>query len=329
MRFFLQSSFFAFHLFASSSLLAQNLPFRLDEVKWLHHNVKDWPVTSKLNVRVDHVHIYLNFDKTRAWKTKSIRHTSGTRDIDVNANPWVFVNQGGTWYAGTFEWMVPGGTTKGRKSVNGDHIKQPPLRNWSPKAGETYYFMVSGLARFGPSGSRERTDIVAMKWPPAGGAASGTGAGPGAGAGQGPGAGPGAAAGQGPGAAAGQGPGAGPGTGAGQGPGAGPGAGPNPGGSTTGQTQTLVISCKSKKRLGVFKPKRRICGGELFSTMTAYQLVEQIGNKYICTEGSTFGVHDGHAIWVKGCNGRFQVTGVRKGQPPAPALPLEQRGGKN
>ena len=80
-----------------------------------------------------------------------------------------------------------------------------------------------------------------------------------------------------------------------------------------GDTMTLVITCKSGKTLGLFK-KRRICGGELFSELVSHELVEQIGEKYLCTEGNTFGVHDGHAIWVKGCKGRFKVTGIRKGQ---------------
>ena len=80
------------------------------------------------------------------------------------------------------------------------------------------------------------------------------------------------------------------------------------------------LRCKSNKRLGILKPKRKICGGELFSTLIGYQLVEQIGDKYPCINGTTYGPHDGHALWVKGCNGRFEVIGVRKAQPPAPTL---------
>jgi len=78
----------------------------------------------------------------------------------------------GDWYAGTFQWLRPGNTSRERRVVNGDHIKQPPLRNWSPKAGETYYFMVSGIARSGPKGTQERSNIVAMRWPAPGGSAS-------------------------------------------------------------------------------------------------------------------------------------------------------------
>ena len=246
-----------------SSQTDQTLPFKLDEVKYLHHaGVKDWPVTSRLEVLVNANHIQLNFDKTNDWKTSTIRHNSGTKNIDVNANPWIFVNVNGTWHAATFEWMVPGGTTKGRYSVNGDHIKQPPLADWSPKAGETYYFMVSGLARSGPEGSQERTNIVPVQWPDGGGSSSG-------------------------------------GTGGGSG---------DQGGSTS-----MVVTCKSGKFLGLFK-KQKICGGELFSTLTSFELVEQIGDKFPCIKGETFGVHNGHALWVKGCKGRFKLTGVPKEQ---------------
>jgi len=88
--------------------------------------------------------------------------------IDVVANPWVFIEHQGQWYAGTWEWLVPGSSCKGMTSVAGDHIKQPPFgpMNWKPTSGQTLYFMVSGLARF-PSVSNisERSNIVEVIWP--------------------------------------------------------------------------------------------------------------------------------------------------------------------
>ena len=250
----------------------ENLPFKLDEVKYLHYDgVKDWPVTSSLEVLVTADHIQLNFDKTNEWKTSTIRHNSGTKNIDVNANPWIFVNVNGIWHAATFEWMVPGGTTKGRYSVNGDHIKQPPLADWSPKAGETYYFMVSGLARSGPEGSQERTNIVPVQWPDGGTSASGGGN-----------------------------------------------AGGSSGSGASGNAMTHTITCKSKKFLGLFT-RRRVCGGELFSKLESYKLVEDLGGD--CNEGDNWGVHDGHAIWLKGCSGRFEVSGIPKGQTAQPSQP--------
>ena len=166
---------FSFITITFSTFAQANLPFNLSEVTWLHYpGVQNWPVTSKLNVQVTANEISLKFDKTQQWKSDTIRHTSGTHDIQVNANPWVFVELNNNWYAGTFEWMRPGGTTKARKAVNGDHIKQPPLKSWSPKSGETYYFMVAGLTRGGPKGSHERTDIVAVQWPDSNESAAGS-----------------------------------------------------------------------------------------------------------------------------------------------------------
>jgi hypothetical protein len=174
--------------------------------------------------------------------------------------------------------------------------------------------MVSGIARHGHKGSHERSNIVGLKWPPGGGNSQSlppSQIAPTSPGGFNPG-GSGATAGV-PGGGR---PGAGvPGVG---GPGAGGPGAAGPGAAASG-AQTLVITCKSKRVLGLFK-KKRICGGELFSKLLSHSLVEQLGDKYICTEGSTFGVHDGHAIWVRSCNGRFQVTGIPKGQPSKPAF---------
>lgn len=253
-----------------------SLPFNLNEVTWLHYpGVKNWPETSKLQVELSANHIHLKFDKTNVWKTDTIRHNSGTKNIEVNANPWVFVELKGKWYAGTFEWMRPGGTTKGRYTVNGDHIKKPPLNDWSPIAGETYYFMVAGLTRGGPNGSHERTNIVGIKWPDgstkaetAGGIQGGTASSGGS-------------------------------------------SGASPSGGTSANTQTHTITCMSKKMLGLFS-RRRVCGGELFEKLTGYKLVAELGTQ--CKEGDNWGIHDGHAIWLKGCSAKFEVTGIPKGE---------------
>ena len=265
--------------FCQFRAVADALPFNLNEVKWLHYEgVKDWPVTSQLNVEVTPSHIKLDFDKTGQWKTTNLR--PGEDDpVTVDANPWIFINQGGTWYAATFEWIRPNNTTKGRHAVNGDHIKQPPLADWSPKAGETYYFMVSGLARQGPEGSQERTNIVAVQWPDGGASASGGGGASASGGGN---------------------------------------AGGSSGSGASVNAMTLTITCKSKKFLGIFT-RRRVCGGELFSKLESYKLVEDLGGN--CQEGANWGVHDGHAIWLKGCSGRFEVSGIPKGQSTQPSQP--------
>ena len=89
--------------------------------------------------------------------------------VSVNANPWIFIPHNGQWYAGTWEWMGTGQTCKGKHAVAADHIKQPPFSpdsGWVPTPGETYYFMISGLARFpNISNVSERSNIVKVVWP--------------------------------------------------------------------------------------------------------------------------------------------------------------------
>ena len=63
------------------------------------------------------------------------------------------------------EWLRTGQTTKSARSVNGDHIKVSPLNRWAPRSGETYGFMVSGLARTEARNVQERTNVLMVRWP--------------------------------------------------------------------------------------------------------------------------------------------------------------------
>ena len=144
------------------------IPFDLNKVKWLHTNVSGWAVTSKLKIKISGGTICLEHPKKSVWPSVDIKHTSGKYMIPVNANPWVFVQYGGQWYAATWEWMKIGNACRNMKAVAGDHIKKSPLgpANWKPKSGEELYFMVSGLARFSHiKNVKERTDIVKVIWP--------------------------------------------------------------------------------------------------------------------------------------------------------------------
>jgi hypothetical protein len=142
-------------------------PLDLNDVNWLHTNVKDWEETSQLAVNFPRPGVIrMNFADTHKWPGKTIRHNSGTKDIEVNANPWVFVYKNGQWHGATWEWLVVGNYEKNAKSLAGDHIKQSPLRNWRPKKGETVYIMVSALARNGGDVNvKARTNIVKVTWP--------------------------------------------------------------------------------------------------------------------------------------------------------------------
>ena len=139
--------------------------FDLSRATFLHTDVSGWSQTTTLSVELSANQICLYYDKTNSWPSVAIDHTSGTRKINVNANPWVFVNRGGQWYGGTFEWLVVGNQCRGKSTVNGDHIKRAPLTNWSPSVGEELYFMIAGLSRFAAIGNvQERSQPVKVIW---------------------------------------------------------------------------------------------------------------------------------------------------------------------
>ena len=143
-----------------------NEQFDLSKVTWLHTNVSNWPVTHNLKVNIGAGLICMEFGGTKTWPSAEIDHRSGAYKIKVNANPWVFVWRNGRWYGGTWEWMVPNGTCKNLSSVEGGHIKQPGLADWDPVSGETYYFMVSSIARGANLNNYQaRTDVVSVVWP--------------------------------------------------------------------------------------------------------------------------------------------------------------------
>jgi len=138
------------------------LPGDFSGVVWLHKDVSGWPQTASLSpVSFKPDNICLTYDKTNVWPGVII-----APDVNVNANPWIFVYQDGTWYAATWEWLRVGQTCKASKSVAGDHIKKAPLKDFKPVAGQTYYFMVSGLARLPEfTNVQERSNPVKVVWP--------------------------------------------------------------------------------------------------------------------------------------------------------------------
>ena len=74
----------------------------------------------------------------------------------------------GTWYAGTFEWLRKGQTSKPVGVLDGskgDHFEVSPLSSWKPKSGEEFYLMVSGHARTASRNVKERSQPVKVRWP--------------------------------------------------------------------------------------------------------------------------------------------------------------------
>lgn len=137
-------------------------PPDLSTVTWLHSDVSQWPETATLSpISTSSSNICLDYDMANVWPIYNI-------GVDVVANPWIFIWQDAQWYAGTWEWLRPGQTCKAITSVAGDHIKVAPFgenSGWVPTSGTTYYFMVSGLARFSERNVEERSNLVPFVWP--------------------------------------------------------------------------------------------------------------------------------------------------------------------
>lgn len=140
-------------------------PSELADVKWLHANVRGWAQTAKMTASVSNGNVNFPYDKASVWPVA----TSGTGK-DTNANVWAIVNIGGQWYAGTFEWLRKGQTSKpagvlAKTGEYGDHFKVSPLSSWSPGSGEEFYVMVSGHARTAARTVKERSNPVKVSWP--------------------------------------------------------------------------------------------------------------------------------------------------------------------
>ena len=127
-------------------------------VKFLHTDVSGWPVTASLHASVGGGTISMPYSKAKVWPA-----------VDgVNANPWVFVNMNGQWYAATFEWFRAGQTSKPVGVLDGskgDHIKVSPLNGWRPRSGERIGLMVSSLARTKMRNVQERSNVSMVTWP--------------------------------------------------------------------------------------------------------------------------------------------------------------------
>lgn len=150
---------------STGSDTATGWPSELSSVTWLHTNVRDWPVTTTVAPSVSGNTLRMPFDKTIVWPTAQIDGGA------VNANPWAIVKwTDGKWYAGTFEWLRKGDPNKGKGVLDhtggkGDHFKVSPLNKWTPKSGERFYIMVSGLARSNVRNVKERSEPAEIVWP--------------------------------------------------------------------------------------------------------------------------------------------------------------------
>ena len=84
-----------------------------------------------------------------------------------NANAWLIVKVDEIWYAGTWEFMRVGQTTKSTKALLGaGHLRFPPLSRFQPVVGEIYGFMMSGITRNGLASINihERSEVSFYKF---------------------------------------------------------------------------------------------------------------------------------------------------------------------
>lgn len=133
----------------------------LGDVKWLHHNISSWSVTSNLT-RITFGSVCLDHTKKGKWPTISTGN-----GVVVEGNPVVLFWLDGQKYAATYEWNRPGQVCKNSITANtiGEHIKTSPGNRFKPASGERVCFAVATPHRFGPQGSaRERTQFRCTNW---------------------------------------------------------------------------------------------------------------------------------------------------------------------
>lgn len=136
-------------------------PLDLSQVNWLYTDVSGWAVTSNLTLTQSGSDLVFDYDKMNDWPYV-VDPVTGKL---FNANSWIFVKRAGTWHAGSFSWLRKEVFNRPMNTINGGAIKRAPLDTFTPVSGETYYFMVSGLARMGLTNVSERSNIVKFVWP--------------------------------------------------------------------------------------------------------------------------------------------------------------------
>ena len=138
-------------------------------------DVATWAETSKItSVRIEPGSICIDHTKRGKWTVEILE--GDEENDEVEGSVWIFGEIDGKFHGGTYESKRPNqdckalgadppGTTVA--DLLGPHIKQGPLRNWKPKAGERVGFMEKTLARNNQrtSTGNERSDLRFVIWP--------------------------------------------------------------------------------------------------------------------------------------------------------------------
>src|SRR3989344_1999254 len=126
-------------------------------------DIASWPVSNTLtlnSVSFSGPNICLNH--TMPWPSTWIDDPNF--GIDVPASGWVFIWRNGGWHAATFEYYYRnGGEAECREAGSvWDNVRFNSV--FASKTGETYGFMISGLARAGHRNIRERSNVIMKTW---------------------------------------------------------------------------------------------------------------------------------------------------------------------
>ena len=136
-------------------------------INWLHTNVSDWEVTSKITeVRIASHEFCIYHTAAGQWPT-----TTSVFDDEapIEGNAWIFGFVNGQWYGATWDWLRPGQQCKSMtaEEFGSDQIRIPPLdSSWVPQPGESIGVMMSTVARRGSvDGQEQRSNIKLVTMP--------------------------------------------------------------------------------------------------------------------------------------------------------------------
>ncbi|HEY4505835.1 MAG TPA: hypothetical protein VJG67_04050 [Candidatus Paceibacterota bacterium] len=101
---------------------------------------------------------------TMPWPSAWTQPTSLASDGSVPASAWVFIWRGGKWHAATFEYYYRDGSEAECRDDGSVWSNAGFSPDFAPRTGETYGFMISGLARAGHRNVSERTNIIMQQW---------------------------------------------------------------------------------------------------------------------------------------------------------------------
>lgn len=128
-------------------------------------NVGGWAETSVLSsVFATQGNIHMQYDKGGSWPPTAVGSLDGAIAV---SNPWIIIWRNGQWIGTTFSWFRPNQYDKDITDVYCGGVNGGvTFGNFVPTPGETYGFMVSGIARdMSANNVRERSNIYMYTWP--------------------------------------------------------------------------------------------------------------------------------------------------------------------